>query len=206
MRVYCSKRKKLSSLPLIIQKGSFIDCFLLASWAFRKLGTNIKCICFESWIWVSGITIMLRHLFALSSFREPLATLASLNRKWFRADLTFRDPCAKYFLRSDVFLLLAFRAFPPAPLLYGSLHGSTAGTKPVCNVYPTVKSICKLRMRSCLARSNVARETYISDETIPAMAITRLLFLRRWLSKNRIINHFFIFFAHPNNFYVISYI
>lgn len=97
-----SERKKFSLYKsFIMYKKSHLlaDCFLPASWVFSELETNIKCICFGSWIWVSGITIMLWHPFALSSFREPLPTLASLNRKWFRADLTFRDPCAKYFLR-----------------------------------------------------------------------------------------------------------
>lgn len=54
----------------------------------------------SSWIRLSDIAMVLRHLFVLSSFRKsPLVPLASLNCKWFRADLTFRDPCAKYFVR-----------------------------------------------------------------------------------------------------------
>lgn len=75
------------------------------------------------------------YLLALSSFRKPLPPLASLNSKWFRADLTFRDPCAKYFARWRIPSLGIPRGDSTSPLPYGSLYGSAVETKPVRAAY-----------------------------------------------------------------------
>lgn len=70
-------------------------------WSLGNLGTSIKCIlCSSCKLNLAfGRCRNAAALFALSSFQNPLPPLASLNSKWFTADLTFRDPCAKHFVR-----------------------------------------------------------------------------------------------------------
>lgn len=129
-----------------------IFCMLRVLSLFRKLETNINYILRRK----LNLAFWNHHNAAASIrliFFSKTAARIGVFKPQVGLGLTLRFVTrVQNIFYTDVFLLLAFRTFPPAPLPYGILHRSTTETKPVFNVYPTVESICKLRMHSCQAR------------------------------------------------------
>lgn len=165
---------------------------------FRNLKTNIKCILRCKLNFGFGnhhnAVALIRFIFFL---RKPLPALASLKRLWFRADLTFRDPCAKYFLH----LIYSFSWHIPhifsrsftlwfSPWIHGENETDVRRYIPRCNQFANFE-----RIRVSQDKTLLVKLVFPAKQSRSWLLYVYCFLDSNHALKSRIIN--FLFFCFP---------